>query len=91
MRKEEMETWVLCIIIYGVLGFIGVSLIYGYANAFVVALDTPTVYLDAETGRCVAIEDNHGLHPCGQEVGRYVAQPVQSGLTFAQLRDSRQK
>lgn len=62
-----------------------------FLNSLMSTLDTPTVYLDAETNRCVAIEDPQGLRPCGQEVGRYDPYLVQPGLTFAQLRDSRQK
>lgn len=62
-----------------------------FLTNLVSALDTPTVYLDAETNRCVAIEDPQGLRPCGQEVGRYDPYLVQPGLTFAQLRDSRRR
>jgi hypothetical protein len=62
-----------------------------FFNSLVSALDAPIVYQDWKTGRCVAIEDPQGLRPCGQLPERYDAQPVQPGLTFAQLRDSRQK
>lgn len=62
-----------------------------FLNSLMSTLDAPTVYRDWETGRCVAIEDPHGLRPCGQLPERYDAQPVQPGLTFAQLRDSRRR
>ncbi|MEN9921998.1 MAG: hypothetical protein RL097_274 [Candidatus Parcubacteria bacterium] len=49
------------------------------------ALETPQVYIDAVTRKCVAVEDRHGIRSCRHMPKKFDVVYVEPGLTFRQL------
>ncbi|NCT01998.1 hypothetical protein GW766_01955 [Candidatus Parcubacteria bacterium] len=55
------------------------------------ALDTPVVYQDALSRRCVAIEDRDGLRNCQRKPRVYEVAYVAPGLTYHKIERMRDK